>query len=236
MGGRVGSITTDIIADGLVFNMDAANRASYPKTGTTTTDTVSNITGSFESNPIFIDTPTSASCWGFDGVDDRIIWGTYTSTVGELENLGDTNTWSIWLQIRNSSGFFLCGAPSNTSGVSYNTGNNFIYAYFTPNTGNRLIISADVGTLENDNQFHNIVVTQNKTTVNIYLDGVDYGLTGGYDTIDSGKTIKPNSLGAAWNAAYDFKGEIANTQVYNRALSANEVLHNYNALKGRFGL
>ena len=28
MSGRVGSITTDIIADGLVFNMDAANRAS----------------------------------------------------------------------------------------------------------------------------------------------------------------------------------------------------------------
>ena len=29
MGGRVGSITTEIIADGLVFNADAANRASY---------------------------------------------------------------------------------------------------------------------------------------------------------------------------------------------------------------
>jgi hypothetical protein len=25
-------------------------------------------------------------------------------------------------------------------------------------------------------------------------------------------------------------------QAYNRALSASEVLHNYNALKGRFGL
>ena len=40
MSGRVGSITTDIIADGLVFNMDAANRACYPKTGTTATDMV----------------------------------------------------------------------------------------------------------------------------------------------------------------------------------------------------
>ena len=29
MSGRVGSITTGIIADGLIFNMDAANRASY---------------------------------------------------------------------------------------------------------------------------------------------------------------------------------------------------------------
>ena len=38
MSGRVGSITTDIIADGLIFNMDAANRAStIPSTSTTTT-------------------------------------------------------------------------------------------------------------------------------------------------------------------------------------------------------
>ena len=37
---KYGSITTGIIADGLVFNMDAANRACYPKTGTTATDTI----------------------------------------------------------------------------------------------------------------------------------------------------------------------------------------------------
>ena len=40
MSGRVGSITTKITADGLVFNMDAANRACYPKTGRTATDTI----------------------------------------------------------------------------------------------------------------------------------------------------------------------------------------------------
>ena len=45
MGIRIGSISTPIIADGLVFNMDAANRASYPKTGTTITDTIGNING-----------------------------------------------------------------------------------------------------------------------------------------------------------------------------------------------
>ena len=39
MGISRGNITTNIIKKGLVFNMDAANRASYPKTGTTATDT-----------------------------------------------------------------------------------------------------------------------------------------------------------------------------------------------------
>jgi len=45
MGIRRGSISTPIIVDGLVFNMDAANRASYPQTGTTATDTVGNNVG-----------------------------------------------------------------------------------------------------------------------------------------------------------------------------------------------
>ena len=31
-------------------------------------------------------------------------------------------------------------------------------------------------------------------------------------------------------------GNIATAQIYNRALSASEVLQNYNATKGRFGL
>ena len=33
---------------------------------------------------------------------------------------------------------------------------------------------------------------------------------------------------------YWWSGDIANIQFYNRALSATEVLHNYNALKSRF--
>ena len=45
MGIRRGSISTPIIVDGLIFNMDAANRACYPKTGTTATDTVGNVNG-----------------------------------------------------------------------------------------------------------------------------------------------------------------------------------------------
>ena len=33
-----------------------------------------------------------------------------------------------------------------------------------------------------------------------------------------------------------FKGNISNLQIYNRALSATEILQNYNATKSRFGI
>jgi hypothetical protein len=35
---------------------------------------------------------------------------------------------------------------------------------------------------------------------------------------------------------YAYQGKLAICKVYNRALSASEVLQNYNANKGRFGL
>ena len=69
MSGRVGSITTDIIADGLIFNLDAANRASYVPDSTSTRNTLDlTQTGSFSSDPVFV----SGSGWAFDGADDDI--------------------------------------------------------------------------------------------------------------------------------------------------------------------
>jgi hypothetical protein len=42
------------------------------------------------------------------------------------------------------------------------------------------------------------------------------------------------NIGSWW--VFDYNGALGPLHIYNRALSANEVLHNYNALKGRFGL
>ena len=43
-----------------------------------------------------------------------------------------------------------------------------------------------------------------------------------------------DTIGAWSNNINNFEGNIASIQFYNRALSANEILHNYNALRGRF--
>ena len=52
---KFGSITTPIITDGLVFNMDAANRASYPRIGTTWFDTIGTNNGTLTNNPLFVE-------------------------------------------------------------------------------------------------------------------------------------------------------------------------------------
>ena len=44
------------------------------------------------------------------------------------------------------------------------------------------------------------------------------------------------TIGSFDNTLLFFNGNIVTTQIYNRALTAQEVLQNYNATKSRFGL
>ena len=90
MSGRVGSITTDVIADGLVFNMDAANRASYPKTGTTITNTINvSQTGTLSSSPTFIDVDSGV----IDFDDTDYISTPLTETFWNALNATTVSTW-----------------------------------------------------------------------------------------------------------------------------------------------
>ena len=84
MGVSRGNITTNIIKAGLVFNMDAANRASYPKTGTTITNTIPNQTGTtFLTGTINGSTflSTFKGILNFDGGDDYLDFGTPSELV-----------------------------------------------------------------------------------------------------------------------------------------------------------
>ena len=95
---RMGSITTDIIKNGLIFNMDAANRASYIPDATTSFDTINpSSSGSLENGINFLQPPISASCWDFDGSDDYIDLGQIDSS-NPISFAGTTeNTWEAWI-------------------------------------------------------------------------------------------------------------------------------------------
>ena len=81
----------------------------------------------------------------------------------------------------------------------------------------------------------NIVINRiSPTLATLYVNEVSKGLNG-LATWALNDTIV-DTIGAYANNTNNFTGQIASIQFYNRALSANEILHNYNALKGRFGL
>ena len=82
-----------------------------------------------------------------------------------------------------------------------------------------------------DNIWHNVVFTFNGTTGSIYIDGVVRNTNTGSFTSSS----LNNYIGRRNLAAY-FNGSIGKVSAYNRSLAAAEVLQNFNAIRGRYGI
>ena len=222
MSGRVGSITTDIIADGLVFNMDAANRACYPKTGTTATDTIGNTSGTLNGATF---QNTNSGVFNFDGTDDSISLGNAAQAPNTQP--GAQFTFSSWIYpTSNVSWSAILGAAStNQLFIGYSGSNTFIVRKL--NIGNIISYS----TLPSDSTWTNICVTRDSNSlITLYYDAVSKSTA--TDSIDF--TDGNNYIGNDGGNGADWYGNIGPINYYNRALSASEVLHNYNALKGRF--
>ncbi len=224
MGIRRGSISTPIIADGLVFNMDAANRASYIPNTSTSFNTLDLLqTGSLQDTEMF--STDNKGVFTFDGIDEGIA---FNST----SNLGTVSTVGIWVK-RND--------PTDTNTALFgNNANGWQPAMYMASTTSLYVsLSKWVKPFfysagwSNTTDWFYITITRNGDTANLYKNGafVD-DLTG----LGTGET-KIDSIGynSADNQNY-YNGKIGPVHMYNRILLPTEVLHNYNALKPRFGL
>lgn len=101
-------------------------------------------------------------------------------------------------------------------------------------TSNQSVSTASV----NDDKWHLVTVTFESSSHKSYLDGILF------DTITKNQVSYTSPyyyfIGSGTNASWTnvgtmtFNGNIANFIFYTRALSALEVLQNYNAMKGRY--
>ena len=226
---RIGSITTGIIADGLVFNMDAANRAStIPITNTLKTFNTINLTesGSFQDDTAY-DSSTISPSYSFDGVDDRII-------LSDTINLGkNTFSMNFWLKRANAShedGLLGADMLYGKYTIRLTTSNDVI---MTTKNGNYPQYWYDKLIPLNNTNWQNIVINKySSTAAALYVNSIHRGDTGAAAWANNDTVV--DTIGAWSNNTNNFEGNIASIQFYNRALSANEILHNYNALRGRF--
>jgi hypothetical protein len=238
MAGRV-AYYGNIVKDGLVLDLDAAKRDSYPTTGTVWRDISGNqYTGSLTNGPTF--SSTNYGSIGFDGVDDNVV-------LGNVLNIGTNSiTLSAWVKLNTGSGTM--GIIGKTSQRSY-VGRYAIYietsninALFQPVSNYTIATSV---TPYVDGKFHNICLTINRTGfMTLYIDSTSVGTPVDVSST-SGVNLNASTdyfyIGAYGNStgqtpALFLNGNIAQTTVYNRALSSAEVLQNYNATKQRYGL
>jgi hypothetical protein len=217
-----------IIQQGLVLNLDAGNPYSYGGSGTTIYDvsptalswTGSNVT--YNSDPVKYFSYNGSNSWlqsststAYDSQTITMECWCYPNTLsqeGFLFEKGQVNTqYSMFFESINATSFVFrtMGTVSN-----YN---------LTFNVNTYLTVSA----------WNHIVCTYNGSSKIAYVNGVQVASVAASGTLPTGQV---NQYIGRHSGGYFFNGRIGESRVYNIALSAAQVLQNYNATKGRFGL
>jgi hypothetical protein len=216
-----------IVTNGLVLALDAGDRNSYVSGSTTWIDLAGTNNGTLTNGPTF--NTGSGGSIVFDGVNDyltlpSVILNTNTGfTIDTWIYINDpqpvySNFWSYWLNIGSFGGF--------EWGVYANASLQGIFQVKDSGaSGGPAVISSYIG-----NQWANIVFGCNLTIPFLYTNGTLSGTANNFRNTNI--TITEILRGSS---RY-FKANQASIKFYNRALSAQEVLQNYNATKGRFGL
>ena len=232
--GISGQINNNIVTDGLVFYTDAAYKISYPRSGAITHNIINAVnSGSFQDDTSF--STDQGGAFNFDGVDDYIDIGT------PIPQATTEITINIWFKgtgapSNNDSagGCLFAGNPGLSHGpfLSYSWANQLIYWSIYVNEAFTSATSISQNTL------YNVCATFNKPTGKIYINGVKQVESDRSRNVTYQNTTSGNRIGEWGYGGYqrNFNGQIYSVQVYNRELSAGEVLQNYQAQKGRFGL
>lgn len=223
-----------IVTDGLVLHLDAANTKSYQSGSTTWYDKSGNVNnGTLTNGPTF--NSRNGGSIIFDGVNDSVI----VADTSMLDLTGNKTLCSWVYMGADSAGCGIVGKSNSTDrgmalGYGWN-GNGFMALAW--NSANAPYIAKDSG--RDYSKWVYLSAVQEGSTRYIYVWDAQ-GLrtasySGGIHSWDNTQTL---TLGNANNGNSFAPGNtrIAQTTVYNRALTAEEVAQNYNATKGRFGL
>ena len=215
MSGRVGSITTDIIADGLLTNFDASNLASTtPSSATTIIKNTINLdnNGTFGSSGIY---DATNKCFNWDG-----------STNMQLDtaiSLGTEYSYCAWMNPTAWNGEPIGGNTVGSKYMMYITSTQWYH-----NVGGVYILINHGLSLSSWNYF---CFTRNNLVVTTYVNGTQ--ISTGTLGANTAMTNAIRNFGTETGANYYYNGKQDNMNLYNRALSSDEILHNYNALKDR---
>jgi hypothetical protein len=211
----------NIVTNGLVMYLDAANKISYPGTGTTWQDLSGN-----NNNGTLTNGPTFSTDGGgsivFDGSNDYV----------SLSHIGDTTSFSYEVFIK----------PTQVTKDQMYIGYSTITSHYVRIYGSRAFLSVNANgqrTLQHNqilqnNQFYHIISIYNGVQLKIY---VNNDLTSGSVINQTLTGWGTNRIGRWYDADQrSFVGNIYLLRIYNRELSQQEIQQNYNATKVRFGL
>ena len=229
-----------IVTSGLTLCLDAGNLKSYPTSGTTWTDLSKNgnngtLVNFSNPSPQTIWDPNNGGSIIFDGTNDYVDCGN-NSIINTAVNTCTINVWFKQTVSAASYRFLTNKGPSDADenfGLAVHYTNSKIY-FDIGGSGPYI----DTTYLYALNIWYNVCVTHNRiagsSALKLYINGTEIPST----TIQPTLTPVTNSsnfiVGSGRSNSLPFPGNISIVNLYNRALSASEILQNYNATKWRF--
>jgi|11BtaG_2_1085332.scaffolds.fasta_scaffold07711_3 hypothetical protein len=233
------SYSPKIITDGLVLCLDAGDGKSYSGSGTTWTDRSGNSNnGTLLGGPVY--STDNGGTLTFDGSESDYV------TIGSGSNYAyPYHTFEIWVNTPALGGNNLDGLFGLDYGryVNITSGGQISYQLYynmsAPNTTIFQITTSNINVV--DGKWHHIICSRGTTNYEIWFDGIlkKTGGNGGqpsWNGLNQWSSMTARIAENPNNVGYNYSGKIAAARMYNRQLASAEVLQNYNATKGRFGL
>jgi hypothetical protein len=225
----------DIVTDGLVFAIDAGSTRSYPGSGTTGTDLINSESITLVNGVAF--SSANGGSWEFDGSDDYI--SLPASLITALH--GGTEA-SICIWIKNdttvngvdTSGIIQLSGFNNSNGNLwfFNNGYTYLDIFRTSRVTHVFTNNTEVSTNWN---LLTVTTTPGTNGWKCYMNGVLKKQVTGDSTVSVANNASLGGLTLGRNSSSRYtNGKIAACQIYDTALTVDEVLQNYNAQKNRF--
>jgi len=225
------SYNPKIVTNGLILSVDAGNKKSYLGTGTSWTGLAGNkavgamtsCTFSSANQGSIVFNGTSSTVYYPSNTNYSFGTGNFTlesfvtlnvatsnKPIAQNDAVGVSQNDKWWLA-------YDASAPGLRLGRHFTSTNS--YCAWSPVSG----------------QWYHVAAVRSSNLIYLYINGVSQAVTNqpgmsGVSFSQNGLTIGAISTPYYWN------GNIANFRMYNTDLSANQIVQNYNATKGRFVL
>jgi hypothetical protein len=228
-----------IVTDGLIFHVDAANKKSYPGTGTTWYDLSGN-----QQNVTLQNGPSYSSLrygkFSFDGTNDG---GLITSN-SEMLSIVCPMTILVWAK-QTSTGNYRVIFGQYSAGTNHrlikmlriDSSSRVVRYFYGISSGGYSYKQHSIYPTLNQWNFYSVIVSGTVSSAYITL-GLNTTFTGASSagaltsTPDTSTAVRIGRM----NSGEFWAGDISVVSVYNKALSTNEVTNIYNANKGRYEL
>jgi hypothetical protein len=211
---------TSIVTDGLVFALDAANSRCYSGSGITFDGLIGGIGGTLV-NGVGFSSANNGSFF-FDGTNDYIVSPSDSSYAFGANDF----TVSAWFKSSDKSRYSNIFNLYENNNFGIELYSNLTNGYFRTWVGSTLL----VGDIDiTNNTWNHVCLRRLSGTITQFVNGIQNLST----TATSSIPLNILKIGSIVNAYYCL-GNISQVSMYNRALTAQEILQNFNAMKGRY--